>query len=36
MVEHLGLADLRDPKTRAQVDASFAGILEEGLELTHK
>ncbi|HKM90300.1 MAG TPA: tyrosine-type recombinase/integrase [Candidatus Acidoferrales bacterium] len=26
-VKYLGLADLKDPKTRAQVDASFAGIL---------
>lgn len=26
-VKYLGIADLKDPKTRAQVDASFAGIL---------
>jgi len=33
---YLGLADLKDPKTRAQVDASFAGIFEDELELVRK
>jgi integrase len=28
-VKYLGLADLKDPKTRAQVDASFSGIFED-------
>lgn len=35
-VKYLGLADLKDPKTRAQVDASFAGIFEDELELVKR
>jgi len=35
-VKYLGLADLKDPKTRAQVDASFAGIFEDELELAKR
>ncbi len=35
-VKYLGLADLKDPKTRAQVDASFAEIFEHVAELATK
>jgi hypothetical protein len=35
-MKHFGLADLKDPETRAQVDASFAGIFEDELELVKR
>jgi integrase len=35
-VKYLGLADLKDPKTRAQVDASFDEIFENVTELTNR
>ncbi len=33
---YLGLADLKDPKMGAQVDDSFAGIVEDELELVKR
>jgi len=36
LTSYLGLADLKDPKTRAQVDASFTGIFEGELGLVRQ
>jgi hypothetical protein len=36
MVKYIGLADLKDPKTRAQVSASFAEVFEDASELVKR